>query len=163
MPHRLHLMTAPIAAYQTAMDGRALQAILSQATHEAAMQGVLMGRGIDPGTSRMIIDTWRAQGLLVAPSVYAPAHVAEAVATGSAAQIAQQVFRTQPSLLGYAAAIPGYEQSMAQAQMAQVVSPLQKQAPVQAISPLQKSAPMQAVSPFISASPWQSGPQDWRM
>jgi hypothetical protein len=172
LPDRFVQMVAPVAALHARKMAPAIEALVHHSTLQSALTGGLIARGLDPSTARMVIDQWNALGLFISPSVYAPAHVAEAVLTGVAVPTAQRVFGAQPSLAGFMAKTPGYEYLMAQPGVGaapwQAAIPLPTAAPVPvgapvpfapqvpAFAPVPAAVPWQTVAPLQTVAPWQA-------
>lgn len=114
MPDRLVNLVSPVAKLHAQKLAPALEALVGHACLQSAMSAALISRGMFPGTAQMTVDQWRSLGLLVPPSVYAPAHVAEATLMGTTVPITQQVLSQQPWLANVLAVTPGYERLMAQ-------------------------------------------------
>jgi hypothetical protein len=110
---RLFSMMAPVAMNQAHRMSSAFEALCAQACLESAMTGALISRGMQPGQAQMTVDQWRALGMSISPSLYAPAHVAESTLQGTAPMVARQAM-AQPGPITALGLAPGYEQLGAQ-------------------------------------------------
>lgn len=106
---RLASRVSPLAVLYARRMGPAFEALCTQACMDSALAGALVGQGMDPGTAHMVVQQAQALGLTISPSVYAPAHVLEATAMGTAVPTAQRVAASMPWIPAYMAQLPGYE------------------------------------------------------